>query len=149
MPLILIGVGGAAAAGVAVAAGGGGDGDEAGPEEPEIRTQNFSGRLSMSEECRHFDIVVDAEGALEADLSWTDGSIELGMSLWDNPAWTGDAVAHSTRTTDTTAQIRYRVFPQTWRIDLCIWGGECPEAYWEGDESLTCPVDFNLTVRHP
>ena len=142
MPLILIGVGGAAAAGVAVAAGGGG-----GDEGSDLRTENFTGTVELAEWCRHYTISVQASGIFEANLTWQQPDVQLGMELWNNPDWQGEAVMRSNRTSNNSASLRYNANPAIHILEVCHWDSPCVAQ--SEQTGSPCAATYELTVRHP
>jgi tetratricopeptide (TPR) repeat protein len=144
---LLIGAGIAAAAGVGVAvavAGGGGGGG--GSSTPSVTTppadtrivETFTGSLcgdfNICEQYHQYGVQVNATGALEATVTWTEPRAQYTMELHDNA---DRPVAASNRLSDTSAGLQGPVTPQLYWL------------YIDRQDDIMGPVPFTLTVRHP
>jgi hypothetical protein len=146
--LILGGLGGAAAVGALALGGGGGDGGQpAGPVAAEpppppapapVRTDEFAGRLTWEEGSRRFEIGVEREGELEAELRWMppEGQpVVLTMQLFNAG---GAEVATGNRTTELTSHLAVPVAPGAYSLSV-FFAEECPG----------CETEFVVAVTHP
>jgi hypothetical protein len=147
----LLVVGGIAAAGAGAAlalGGGGGDGGQpAGPVAaepppapvpPPVRTDEFAGRLTSEEGSRRFEIGVEGEGELAAELRWMppEGQpVVLTMQLF-NPD--GADVALANRTGELTCHLASPVTPGAYSLSV-FFAEECPG----------CETEFVVAVTHP
>jgi hypothetical protein len=134
------------AVGALALGGGGGDSGPAAsptpveppPPPPPVRTEEFAGLLTSEEGSRHFEIRVEGEGELVADLRWMppEGqAVVLAMQLF-NAA--GADVANGNRTTELTINLTAPVTPQVYSLSV-FYGEECPG----------CETEFLLAVTHP
>lgn len=146
--LVLGGIGGAAAVGALALGGGGGDSGAAAspvPVEPlpapapaPVRTDEFTGVLTWDEGSRRFEIGVEGEGALEAELRWMppEGQpVVLTMQLFNAG---GADVALANRTTELTCHLATPVTPGAYSLSV-FFAEECPN----------CETEFVLAVTHP
>jgi hypothetical protein len=146
--LIVGGLGGAAAVGALALGGGGGDGGQpAGPVAAEpspppgpapVRTDEFAGRLSWQEGSRRFEIGVEGEGELVAELQWMlpeRQPVVLTMQLFNAD---GADVAIANRTGELTCHLAVPVTPGAYSLSV-FFAEECPG----------CETEFMVAVTHP
>jgi hypothetical protein len=142
--LILGGIGAAGAVGALALGGGGGDGGPAAsparvePGPAPVRTDEFAGLLTWEEGSRRFEIGVEGEGELVAELRWMppEGQgVVLTMQLFTAD---GADVANANRTTELTANLAAPVTPQAYSLSV-FFAEECPG----------CETEFVLAVTHP
>ncbi len=146
--LVVGGTGAAAAVGALALGGGGGDSGQAAsparvepppaPAPAPVRTEEFAGLLTWEEGSRRFEIGVEGEGELGAELRWMppEGQpVVLTMQLFTAD---GADVAIANRTTELTAHLAAPVAPQVYSLSV-FFAEECPG----------CETEFVLSVTHP
>ena len=136
---LLIGGGAVAAGGAAVvlAGGGGSDGETF---TGTLCGEQYSSSPGGCDYYRDFDIVVGADGTLEATVTWTEPTALYQILLRDqNYA----DIAASNRTSNTSSRLTAAVSPQT-ACSTCAY-----HLLVARSDRAGTPGPFTLTVRHP